>query len=156
MTTLRPGIIADVPAVLDLWTDLMRAGEEVDARYVLADGARDAARSWIRNDWLSGRYPFPALWVAEEEAIVAFLSITVSPSSPVVATTPTACIQDLFVHPEHRRRGLATQLVRRAREAATAAGYSRHQVGTLGRDTRAVAFWQRQGFDPMFVQMIAS
>ncbi|MFT4624503.1 MAG: GNAT superfamily N-acetyltransferase [Myxococcota bacterium] len=152
---IRPGTVADVPVVLELWTALMAGGSATDPRYRLADDARAAMWSYVRNDWLSGRYPFPALWVADGESVVGFVSITVVPANPVVAFAPTAQIGDLWVQPEHRRQGVGARLVNTARQAASEAGYRRHKVGTLIRDTRAVAFWENQGFTPLYVQLTA-
>ena len=59
----------------------------------------------------------------------------------------------LYVSETHRGRGLGRALVERFQQAATEAGYATLVMGTLVRDTRAVAFWQALGFEPWKVTM---
>jgi GNAT superfamily N-acetyltransferase len=156
MIHVRPGERDDLPHVLRMWHALMRGAAESDPRYQLRPNAEAAMRSYVRNDWLASYHPFPALWIASVDGAVAgFLSIRVEPDNPVIMAAPTATIGDLWVEPASRRRRVGQTLVSVARTTAREAGYARLSLGTLVRDARAVAFWTRQGFDPMYVRMVA-
>ena len=52
----------------------------------------------------------------------------------------------LAVHPEHRRAGIATALVREAERRLVAAGARRLAAVVLSEETHAVAFWDHAGY----------
>jgi ribosomal protein S18 acetylase RimI-like enzyme len=56
-------------------------------------------------------------------------------------------IYRLAVVPEHRRRGLARQLVRRAEERLAHAGAVRCQAIVVETEDQAVAFWRASGWE---------
>jgi ribosomal protein S18 acetylase RimI-like enzyme len=56
-------------------------------------------------------------------------------------------IYRLAVVPEHRRRGLARQLVRRAEERLAHAGAVRCQAIVVETEDQAVAFWPASGWE---------
>ncbi|MBT3223911.1 MAG: GNAT family N-acetyltransferase [Proteobacteria bacterium] len=108
-------------------------------------------RSLIRNEWVKTR-PFPHAWVAVDgEQLVGFVSGHPQAPHPILDKPPTALIGDLFVRDSHRRRGLALKLVDTFIEHAQAAKYEMIEVGTLTRDSRAVAFWRAAGFEELNV-----
>jgi ribosomal protein S18 acetylase RimI-like enzyme len=77
-----------------------------------SDGTARAMRA-TADDWLrdgSGPRPrFAALVAEEDAAIVAML--TFSAHHYGALPEPALCIQDLFVQPDHRRRGIASALL---------------------------------------------
>jgi GNAT superfamily N-acetyltransferase len=70
---------------------------------------------------------------------------------------PYAVIQDLWVDPAWRSRGLGAALVEAAAEWARARGISRLEVGLPGEDFAAIAateaFYRRNGFEPLGPRM---
>jgi ribosomal protein S18 acetylase RimI-like enzyme len=73
----------------------------------------------------------------------------------VIATTraeapddpqPFAWIQDLYVRPEHRRRGIASLLMAEAERFARDAGAQVLRLGVLARNEGARAFYTRHAF----------
>lgn len=65
-----------------------------------------------------------------------------SPEDPA----PFAWVHDIFVKPEHRRRGVASVLMAEAERFARSHGARLLRLGVLDRNTRARAFYVRHGF----------
>jgi N-acetylglutamate synthase-like GNAT family acetyltransferase len=64
-------------------------------------------------------------------------------STPLDPASDAAKIRAFFVHPDAARRGVATRLLEACEAAATAAGFTRLE---LGATLTGVAFYARQGF----------
>lgn len=97
-----------------------------------------------------------ALFVAEREGRIAATAgvrgaTPTSPPHPAVVAGRfeegrTATLYRVYVLPEHRRRGLATALVRSCMEfIASRARYTGVYLHTDARTPGAVEFWQRHG-----------
>jgi GNAT superfamily N-acetyltransferase len=65
-----------------------------------------------------------------------------SPEDPA----PFAWVHDIFVKPEHRRRGVATVLMAEAERFARSQGARLLRLGVLDRNEHARAFYTRRGF----------
>jgi GNAT superfamily N-acetyltransferase len=65
-----------------------------------------------------------------------------SPDDPA----PFAWVHDIFVRPEHRRRGVAGMLMAEAERFARNQGARVMRLGVLDRNEPARAFYARQGF----------
>ncbi|MBX2797839.1 MAG: GNAT family N-acetyltransferase [Myxococcales bacterium] len=151
---LRAAQRSDLPAILGLLEQLNANGTRIDARYRLRDDSEAPLRSMLQHAWFERFMPFDPCLVAEyDSALIAFVSGEPVVSHAVLDHAPTARIDNLWVDPAHRRRGLARQLVSRFREQAIAAGYPRLTVSTLSRDDDALAFWRSMGFDDLRVSL---
>jgi len=140
---------ADIDAVLDVWCQLMAEGSASDPRFQM--GEPESMRTEMAH-WFACFQPFPPAHLVERGGdIVGWISGLPKTSPPMVRAPKTARIENLWVHPEHRRGGIASALVRTWSAAASAAGYTRQEVGTLGRDARAVSFWRSQDFGDWMV-----
>ena len=60
-----------------------------------------------------------------------------------------ACLEDLFVVPSHRRRGIGTSLVRHALERASEKGCASLVVDTNERNIEAVRLYNQLGFSSL-------
>ena len=85
-----------------------------------------------------------ALCGAEALGFVCVVATTrgESPDDP----TPFAWIYDLYVKPEHRRRGVASRLMAEAERFARGEGAQSLRLGVLDRNERARRFYVRHGF----------
>ena len=88
--------------------------------------------------------PFYRLWVAaEDRGIVAYAAWFLTYST--FRALPTLYLEDLFVHPSARRRGLATQILERLREEATTLGCGRMEWSVLDWNKDARNLYDKVG-----------
>ena len=117
----------------------------------------DAFRALINDQWLGRFLPFPACFVAELDGrLIGYVQGDISGPHPILDEPPKARIGNLWVEPEHRRKGIARDLVNTYVSAANAAGFPWVEVGTLTKDARAVAFWRALGFGDWRVSLLRS
>ncbi|MFT6143167.1 MAG: GNAT superfamily N-acetyltransferase [Myxococcota bacterium] len=143
----------DLPAVLELWHQLMANGMVVEPRWSLSATAGAWMAGWVKDVFLT-QVPFPHGHVyVDEDGIAGFVSGFPDPGSPVLDEPKSLRIGDVFVAERARRQGVGRRLVEQQIMVATAVGYHSIIVETLTRDVRAVAFWRAIGFDDMRVQL---
>jgi ribosomal protein S18 acetylase RimI-like enzyme len=145
----------DVGAVLAMMMALNRAGHAIDPRYQVRADAEATLRDVINHEWLGVFRPFPAAFVAEVGGQLAgYIQGDLGRPHPILVEPPKAKIGNLWVQPQHRRKGLASALVAAYITAAKGAGIDCIEVGTLGTDERAVAFWRSVGFSDWRITLI--
>lgn len=132
--------VADVDAVRTLFLEYIRAPDwEPEFAVYLAQQAFEA-----ELEQLPGPYapPAGALLLARVEGQLAGC-IASKPLDP-----PAICeMKRLFVRPAFRTLGVGEQLVRRLMVVATAAGYRRMRLDTLGSMIAAQRLYRRLGFE---------
>lgn len=116
-------------------TDLLSTGDRV-------------TDAWLADDTRARRHRDAAVAVLEGPAEVAFVSV----GDPVVAkgrvshVDDWAGITDVWVSPEHRRRGLAAAVVRELVGWAAERGATTAYLQVRGDNAAALALYERLGF----------
>ncbi len=118
---IRPACPADGPAFLELVSALADfeklTGPDAGARErLLADAFADPPRY--------------DLWVADDGGRVVAYAVTFATYSTFLAR-PGLWLEDLFVHPDARRRGIATAMLAHLRGVAEARGCGRFEWNVL-------------------------
>lgn len=115
--TIRPARRDDGPAFVELIRAL--------AQFEKLTGPDDAAAARLCADAFAERPRFELL-VAESEGDLVAYALFFQTYSTFLAR-PTLFLEDLFVHPRARRRGLATAMMARLRELAAERGCGRFE-----------------------------
>lgn len=132
---IRPATPADVPALIGLIHEL--AVFEQLAHLV-------QARPEALHQHLFGPQPVcEAVVIESGGALVAFALYFTNYST--FLTQPGLYLEDLFVQPAHRGRGLGKQLLQHLAQLAVARGYGRFDWSVLDWNANAIAFYQRMG-----------
>jgi len=86
------------------------------------------------------------LWVIDEGGELLAYAVTFTTYSTFLAL-PSLFLEDLFVHPRARRRGIATAVLARLEAEARARGCGRFEWMVLDWNTDAQALYERIGAD---------
>ncbi len=132
---VRPARREDAPAIVALVRAL--------ADYEQLPGPDDAAHDRFLQHAFGERSlcePF----VAELDGAIAAYAIVFA-SYSTFRMQPTLFLEDLFVHPSRRRRGVATAIMAYLRALAVARGCGRFEWMVLDWNTGAQALYERVG-----------
>lgn len=131
---IRPARPADGPRIVQL-IRLLAEFEKLPA-----PGAEDARRL-LADAFEEGRLE---LWVADDGGeVVAYAACFTAYST--FRARPTLFLEDLFVHPSARRRGVATAILARLRREAVSRGCGRFEWMVLDWNTDAQALYRGIG-----------
>ena len=139
----------DSDAVGRLWIDLLQSQSKLDSRFQPSD---DALQRW-RNDfpeWV--RRDSRRIYVAEGDgAIRGFVSAERWSTPPIYRDVREIYIDELYVEPAYRRRGLGRALVEEVALWAKSEGAHRLRAGALGANGEGRTFWERVGAEAFTV-----
>ncbi len=135
---VRAAIPADIPALMRL--KRLLAEDEDSLHAVRADAA-----DWLRDGF--GEHAGFSAFVAEWGGVVVGMA-TCSRRVITGWNGPVIFLQDLFVEPAHRRRGIARALMARVAAYARELGSPIVEL-TVRADNPAQVFYRRNGFIPL-------
>ncbi|HUH05581.1 MAG TPA: GNAT family N-acetyltransferase [Kofleriaceae bacterium] len=135
MIAIRRATRADGPAYLALVRSLaafeqLTPPDEAASERLIADAFSDPPRY--------------ELWIAELDGAAVAYAVTFTTYSTFLAR-PTLFLEDLFVHPDARRRGVATALLATLRGEAEARGCGRFEWNVLDWNRDAQALYEQIG-----------
>lgn len=107
----------------------------------------DAAAARLVDDAFSNP-PRYELWIAELDGAVAAYAVTFATYS-TFRGKPTLFLEDLFVHPDHRRRGVASAVLARLRTEAESRGCGRFEWFVLDWNENAQQLYAGVGARPL-------
>jgi GNAT superfamily N-acetyltransferase len=131
---IRVATEADIPAILELIHALAIYEREPDAVQI--------GESELRRDGFGARPLFECL-IADDEGEAAGFALYF----PIYSTWrgPSLHLEDLFVQPSHRGRGIGKALLARVASIALERGCARMQWDVLDWNTPAIEFYQSRG-----------
>ena len=136
---LRPATSADVPQILSFIRELAAYEREPDAVYATeADLLRDGFGSTKRFDCLIADWTGSGATAAVGFALYFYNYSTWRGHAGIH-------VEDLYVQPTHRGRGVGKALLTRIAAIAVAEGCSRMQWDVLEWNTAAIGFYQEMG-----------
>lgn len=133
--TVRRAVPADAPA----YVSLVRALAEFEQ----LPGPDDAAAARLVADAFADP-PRYELWVAEVDGVIRAYAVTFATYSTFLAK-PSLYLEDLFVHPDARRAGVASAMLARLRDEAAARGCGRFEWMVLDWNADAQKLYARIG-----------
>lgn len=132
---VRKAIAADGPDFLRLVRAL--------AEFEELDPPDDAAQARLIEHAFSDP-PRYELWVAEQAGEVVAYAATF-PTYSTFRGLPTLFLEDLFVHPDARRKGVATAILKHLRSVAEERGCGRFEWTVLDWNEDALSLYERVG-----------
>lgn len=159
--TIRRATVADVPAVLPMVAAIVAQHEAWDPdRYATLPDVLDRYERWLparaqddRGVFLVAQTPAPP---SDPPTLVGFLVATIDPNIPIYTLKEYAFIQDLWVEPAHRRRGIARALVQIAIDHLRAQGITQIRLETAAPNDPARRLFESLGFRTSTIDMLLS
>ena len=135
---------SDIPAILEIWKELMDFHVPFDSRYTLSD---DAEESMGKN---------LARLIAAEDALVIIAVENTKPMgfgiaridkySPVFIKQTCGSIADLAVSSGHRRKGTGELMLNEMLDWFQSQGIDRVELRVASMNTVGYSFWRKHGF----------
>jgi ribosomal protein S18 acetylase RimI-like enzyme len=140
----------DLPAVEALWTQYDSYHHSLGLAFPQPELAAAAWRASFERTL--GRFSY--LWVAEKDGFVAgFLLARLKRTPAFLGGVLVGEISDLYVSDSLRGQKVGSRLAVMAVDALRAQQVHSIEVQVLQRNTCALAFWQKQGFDAELTQV---
>ena len=136
--TIRPATVADVPAIADLIRGL--------ARYEKLEQAVTMTEELLEKN-LFGEKRFAETLLAESAGQPIGFALFFHNFSTFLAL-PGIYLEDLFVVPEHRGRGVGRALLKALARIAVERGSGRLEWSVLDWNRDAIGFYERLGAKP--------
>ena len=132
-----------------LWTEFLAEQAALDARFCPAEDALERWQNdfdgWLRDDGY-------AFFVAERgAALVGFATAERWAPPPVYAASFDVHLDELFVVPSARGRGLGRRLVEAVTAWAGEVGAARLRLGVLAANAAGRGFWERRAARPFSI-----
>jgi ribosomal protein S18 acetylase RimI-like enzyme len=100
--------------------------------------------------------PDALLLVAEEQGKVVGMAAGHVHQPSTFSTELAVEVSSVYVHPSHRRRGVARALTAEVARFGRSRGVARITLKTFAQNEEAVEAWARMGFEARALQMTAS
>ena len=150
--TIRPGRKEDAAEAARLW---MRSAEEhtsYDRVYETSPGAEKTMRRFLAEVANSG-YSFLFVAVAGDQT-VGFISGELRQGSPTFLPKTWASVDDVFVEPEYRNRGMGRALLQSVRAWAQERGADGISLQVAAANSRGRKFYEKLGFREISVYQV--
>ena len=150
--TIRPGRREDAVEAARLWMQSAREHTAHDRVYETAPGAEKTMRRFLADVANSG-YSF--LFVATAgDRTVGFISGELRQGSPTFLPKTWASVDDVFVEPEYRNRGMGRALLQSVKSWAQEKGADGISLQVAAANSRGRKFYEDLGFREISVYQV--
>lgn len=145
---LRPGKREDAADAARLWVRSAEEHASYDPVYTVSNEAEKTMRRFLA-DLTSSSHTF--LFVAEsvedgQTEIIGFISGEIREGSPTFSPKTWASVDDVYVLPEHRSRGIGRSLIEQVKNWSKDKGASGVSLQVAAANERGRSFYQDLGF----------
>ena len=150
-TQLRPVAESDIDELTSCWIDLLDEQGRLEERF----GASDDAEERWRNDlpsWIRDERRLLHVAVSDEQ-IAGFVRAHRWTPAPVYVLSEEVFIDELYVRPDYRRRGIGRELLEVVEAWAEERELTRLRLSALHRNESGRRFWKAVGATPFAVEM---
>lgn len=143
---IRKAVAEDLPAVIELWTELMDFHRDLDPLFTRSAEAADSFLKYLGESMESDDTELIVAEVSGE--LVGYVLANVSKYPPVFDQEKYGMISDAAVADSYRRQGIGEALVTSATDWFREKGLSRMEMRLLNANPVSCAFWEKMGFVP--------
>lgn len=148
---IRKATPADLPAIVELWKDLMDFHYNLDSFFSRSKDGHENFLKWVEKEMESDS---AELFVADSSGkILGYIKIEISNYPPVFELKKYGMISDAAVATEYRRKGIGEALYQRAMDWFKDKEIERIELRVANVNTVAQGFWKKMGFIPYMTTM---
>ena len=148
---VRDGTSDDIERVSPMWTDLYDHEEAHGMMLKLSEGA---VTTWARQMCSRLDASTTLFLVAEHEGVISgFFTAQIKMLPPMYRDGLVASMQELYVEPQYRGRGIARALVAEAVERFKEQGVTSIEGQIVRGDSTSLQFWKSLGWELELVQI---
>jgi ribosomal protein S18 acetylase RimI-like enzyme len=143
MITIRTASISDLSTIQKLSFELFRDNAQYDHDLIVDWPFLEAGEKYFKDNLENPQ----AICLISEEDSNPVGYIVSSPKELSYRKSKYFEINDMCVLPEYRSQGIGSQLIKRVEQLAKEQGYQRFFVGSYAQNSKAIAFYQKNGFE---------
>ena len=143
---IRKAVVEDVPAIIELWKELMDFHEERDRIFSRSANGHEGFADFITGHILSET---SCVFVAEAgKDVVGYCLAIVEKYPPVLEIKEYGLVQDICVTEKYRHSRIGKRLLEEARNWFCEKGVRRIEARVAKTNRIATEFWAKMGFTP--------
>jgi GNAT superfamily N-acetyltransferase len=143
---IKKATLKDLKDILRLNKDLFTYETQFDKTYNQDWTYSDIGKDYFENRIEDKENALVLVARDDEGKILGYLCAHAS-RFPYRAINPIAEVENMLVVEEHRRKGVGTKLVKEFNKWCQEKGIKRLKVGMLSKNTPAVSFYKKSGFE---------
>ncbi len=136
--------IAEINPILALWGDLAAYHTRLDAAFTPSTEWRSSYAGYLAT--LVGRRDARVLVARSDDRLVGFGIGRITLLPPFFAERRRGFIQDVFTHPDYRRRGIARRLVETLLDWLREEQVETVELTVATNNAEAIRLWESLGF----------
>jgi ribosomal protein S18 acetylase RimI-like enzyme len=144
--TIRKATAKDVPAILELWKELMDFHKKLDSFWTRTDSGHKRFAEFLKEHINSN--DACALVATDGKQLVGFCLIRISNYPPVLKKRQYGELTNIAVTKKYRRYSIGQKLVKKVRQWCVKRGISRIEARYSTENQIAAGFWAKVGFRP--------
>ncbi|WEL23653.1 GNAT family N-acetyltransferase [Candidatus Nanohalovita haloferacivicina] len=150
---IRPAKASEAKQIVEeLWLPLAREMEETAEINELSDNLdKDDLVEW-REDKIESNDP--TLVAEHEDELIGLITATEDSPAPIFSRGDYLKINDIYIKPDYRRKGYATQLLDRIEEEARERGFESVELEVDTANNSAKELYRNEGFETRRERMI--
>lgn len=142
---------ADIPAILDLWVELMRFHQPFDPLFTLARGAEQSMEKHLGN--LLDAEDAIVLVAKDGHETIGYTIAQTGAYPPVFVKKKRGVISDMAVGQKHRGKGGGKMMLAKTEGWFHERGIDRVELRVAFRNSIGHSFWRKHGFAEFTYEM---
>jgi len=138
--------VEEIDPILSLWGELAAYHARLDPAFTPSTGWRSSYAGYLAT--LVGRSDARVLVARADERLIGFAVGRITLLPPFFAQRRRGFIQDVFTHPDYRRRGIARRLVEALLDWLREQEVPSVELTVASNNAEAIRLWERLGFHP--------
>ena len=145
-TTIRKAVETDVPAIVELWKEMIDFHKERDRFFSRSATGHEAFAEFVTGHISSET---ACVFVAEAgKDIVGYCLAVIEKYPPVLQIQEYGLVRNMAVTKKYRRKGIGKRLLKEVQIWCSGRGVHRIETRFATSNELSAAFWAKMGFTP--------